>query len=191
MTLESIIQDLGLPGITLGVVLEGEGVSFLGGVLAHRGLFAFEAVAIAATLGALIVDQMLFFAGRYAGRIGPVHRALGHPAAQVLNEKLDQHQSKVILGFRFIYGMKTVGALLIGSSPVSWQRFAILDLVAVVVWAHVWVAMGYGAGQAIEAMFGKLHLNWHIVIAVGVFLLVALGLWYARRREIGKESGAP
>ncbi|MGR3804281.1 DedA family protein [Marinibacterium profundimaris] len=182
MSLEHLVQTLGLPGVVIGAALEGEGVAFLSGVFAHRHIFHFEAAALAVALGAVITDNVTFAIGRYGGRSGYAQKLLSHRRVARLREMLDRHQTKVILGFRFVYGLKTVGPILIGSSPVSWARFALLDALAVLVWAHLWVAMGYGVGTAIEALFGRMKLESHAAVALVVFLVLAGAGWYALRR---------
>ena len=67
MSLEHLVQTLGLPGVVIGAALEGEGVAFLSGVFAHRHIFHFEAAALAVALGAVITDNVTFAIGRYGG----------------------------------------------------------------------------------------------------------------------------
>lgn len=172
MPLETLISAWGLPAIFVGSVLEGEAVAFLGGVLVHRGLFAFEAAALAATAGAFVVDQTMFHIGRHSACIPFARRLLAKPAAQNVLARLERKPLFSCLGVRFIYGMKTLGALALGASGIAPATYLLLDAISVTVWAHVITALGYGASNGIETMLGRLSLHGHLTIAVA---LVAFG----------------
>ncbi|WP_417723851.1 DedA family protein [Salipiger sp.] len=188
---EHLIQTLGLPGLVLGAVVEGDTVTFLGGVLAHRHLFPFEAVALAATLGGVIADNICFLIGRRAGQGALARRVLARPAARALHSRLTRHPEAAILGVRFLYGMKTVGAMMVGTTAIPWARFAAINAVAVLIWAHVLAALGYGAGAAIVAAFGHHELHIHLGVALLVFVLGAALLWpVIRWRRKRKDGGS-
>lgn len=190
MSLENIVQTLGLPGVVIGTALEGEGVAFLSGVFAHRHIFHFEAAALSVMLGALITDNITFGLGRFGGRLKYVQKALTHQRVTRVREMIDRHQTKACLAFRFIYGLKTVAPLLLGSSSVSWARYALLDFMAVTVWAHLFVALGYFVGTAITQLFGKLKLELHTSIALVVFVVFALAVWFLFGHKLKRRSPA-
>jgi len=186
VTLEHLVQALGLPGLVLGTFLEGDAVAFLGGVLAHRGMFSFPAAVLAGALGAFLVDNLLFWVGRHMGRRGFVARLLARPGVGRWHGVLERNPVLAVLGFRYVYGMKTAAALMIGTTRVSWLRFALLDAVAVLLWCSVMMALGYGAGHAIEVVLGRRHLGLHLALALGLFLLLAaLAFAWARLRRKG------
>lgn len=190
MSLESIVQTLGLPGVVIGTALEGEGVAFLSGVFAHRHIFHFEAAALSVMLGALITDNITFGLGRFGGRLKLVQKAMANQRVSRVREMIDRHQTKACLAFRFIYGLKTVAPLLLGSSSVSWARYALLDFMAVTVWAHLFVALGYFVGTAITQLFGKLKLELHTSIALLVFVGFAVVVWFLFGRKFRRRSPA-
>ncbi|MCB2110005.1 MAG: VTT domain-containing protein [Defluviimonas sp.] len=181
--IEDVLSQWGLPAVFAGAFAEGEVAAFLGGVLAHRGFFSFETAALAASAGAFAVDQLVFHIGRHAARFPRAARALGRPAAQALLGRLRQQPVLTCLGFRFLYGLKTVGALALGASTLSPVRFAWLDLVSALVWGHLLTGLGYGAGQAIERAFGRLELHQHLGIVLAVLAVLLLAAEVLRRRR--------
>lgn len=181
MPLETLISAWGLPAIFVGSILEGEGVAFLGGVLVHRGLFAFEAAALAATAGAFVVDQTVFHIGRHSARVPFARRLLAKPVAQNVLARLERKPLLACLGVRFIYGMKTLGALALGASGIAPATYLLLDAISVTVWAHIVTALGYGASNGIETMLGKLSLHRHLAIAVAVLAAALIAAHFARR----------
>ncbi len=188
MTLDQIIQSVGLPGVVLGGLVEGEGAAFFTGVLVHRGFFAFEPAALALALGAAISDNLTFLAGRRFARSPRVQRMMQGKAMARMTGMVHRNVTMATLGFRFVYGFKTVGPLAIGTGPIGWLRFAALDAVAVLVWAHVFLGLGLVAGHTIETLFGRLRLHWHLAVALLAFLAVVGALGYARARIVRRKG---
>ena len=180
MSFEAIVESAGLPGVVLGTLIEGEAMAFLAGVLAHRHFFPFELAALAATLGAIIADNLVFALGRFGGQSRLAQKALAHGPVQRFTRALERHGVLAILGFRFVYGLKTAGAVLIGTTSIRWPRFAVLDALACLVWAHLFVALGFAASGAIHRLWGELELHKHLGIALAVGLGAHL-LWRRRR----------
>lgn len=181
MSLETLMSAWGLPAVFAGAIVEGEGVAFLGGALAHRGMFSYEAAALAATAGAFVIDQAMFHIGRHSARITFAGRMLARPVAKDLLARLGQRPLLSCLGMRFIFGMKTLGALALGASGIAPATYLALDLISAAVWAHAVTALGFGAGQTIETMFGRLPLHSHLAIAVVVVVLAMGSAELARR----------
>ncbi|HQU68427.1 MAG TPA: VTT domain-containing protein [Albidovulum sp.] len=181
MSLETLMSAWGLPAVFAGTIVEGEGVAFLGGALAHRGMFSYEAAALAATAGAFVVDQAMFHIGRHSARFAFARRMLARPVAKDLLARLGQRPLLSCLGMRFVFGMKTLGALALGASGIAPATYLALDLISAAVWAHAVTALGFGAGQTIETMFGRLSLHSHLAIAV-VVVVLAMGLAELARR---------
>ncbi|MDU9002558.1 DedA family protein [Sedimentitalea todarodis] len=190
MSLERLIQDLGLPGIVVGTVAEGDTVAFLGGVLAHREILPFFGVVLAAALGAMLIDNVMFLVGRHAGHRVFVQKQLSRRSVSALRARIEGHPVTTILGFRFIYGMKTVGAILIGMTPVSWLRFVLLDLAAALLWASVFCGLGFGVGGTIRSVLGHLDLHLHLGLAAAIFLCGVLVIWLGLRWR-SRHKGEP
>lgn len=181
MALEQVLADWGLPAIAAGSFLEGEGAAFMGGVLAHRGFFPFEAAALAAALGALCVDQAVFHIGRHLTRFPRARGVLERPRTRKVAGWVRAHPDLLCLSFRFLYGLKTVGALTLGAAAIPPVRFFALDLVGCLVWAHAVTALGFGAGHAVERVFGRIETHHHLVIAL-VLAALLLGAAELLRR---------
>lgn len=182
MSLEGLISHYGLAAVFIGAALEGETAAFLGGVFAHRHLLWWWQAAAAACFGSFAADQVLFFAGRYANRLAFVQRLTRTPAAARVNRLLETHPNKFILGFRFIYGIRTISPIAIGLSGVTPLRFVLLNLVAALVWGIVITTLGYLFGNAVEAVFGRVSLHLHLLAAVVLFLAVAAIVAFFSRR---------
>jgi membrane protein DedA with SNARE-associated domain len=181
MDLGSLVQTWGYPAVFVGTLLEGETVLLLGGFSAHAGYLALPWVIAAAAAGALLGEQMWFFVGRrYGDRVLERFPKLSRRAARV-RSMLARHDTAAILSVRFLYGLRTVGAMAIGASGVPWLRFTAIDFAAALVWASVVACAGYGFGQGLELWLGDLKKIEGLVAAL--LVLIGAGIWWLRLRK--------
>ena len=89
---------------------------------------------------------------------------------------LERHQSWLILGFRFLYGLRNITPFAIGMSRVPTRRFVVLNIVGAAIWAVTFACGGYLFGVAMEAFFLG-QQKWFVIIGAAAFAAV---LWVAR-----------
>ncbi len=170
-----MIAHYGLFAILVGVALEGETVAMIGGMSAHRGLLALSAVWAAVLAGTMIADQGLFYAGRLLKDRSWVRTIRATTRFQKAQSLFERHPQKFVMLFRFLYGLRTVSPLLIGTSGFSPARFAILNLVAAILWSSLFVGLGYVFGLGIEELLNQVppFRQWlpYLLIPVGFGLL--------------------
>ena len=138
--------------MAVGCLLEGETVLLLAGVAVHRRLLDLPAVAAVAFLAGFAGDQASFFVGRRFGdrlirRFAAVQRAI--PRIQDL---ILRHQNLLVLGIRFMIGLRIAGPVLMGWSRVQALRFVLLNLLG----AALWVAVIGGGGYYFSALMERL-----------------------------------
>lgn len=186
MSLEQLVNDWGYLALFVGTFLEGETIMVLSGLAARRGFLDLPWVMLVGGLGSLLGDQFFFFLGRR-------HRDRQMVRFPTLRDKmiraarlLDRHRVPVMLGFRFLYGLRAVLPFVIGTGPVRAPVFLALNLLGAAIWAIVVAWGGYALGAALEAFLGKLK---HYELAAfgglaGLGLVVWLvSYWRARRRR--------
>lgn len=180
MDLASLIEQYGYAAVLAGCLLEGETVLALAGLSAHRGYLALPWVIVIATFGGFIGDQFYFFLGRRFGpRLVSRYPQL-EPGIARVDALLDRYGTWLILGVRFMYGLRTVGPIAIGMSRVHWLRFAALNLIGATLWAALIAGAGYLLGEALQRLLGELHRIEGIVFAL--IALAGLVAWLLRRR---------
>lgn len=169
MDIQALVQHYGYAAVVLGTFLEGETVLVLAGFAAHAGYLDLGGVMAAAFAGSVAGDQLYFFLGRRHGT-ALLHR---HPdwvaRVQRGQQLLERHQVWVILGFRFLYGLRTVTPLAIGLSRVSAARFAVLNLAGAAFWSIGVAAASYAFGNLMQLLLGDLrHYQIGILLAIAV-----------------------
>jgi membrane protein DedA with SNARE-associated domain len=161
--------------VFVGAGIEGEAVAITGGVLAQNGLLPVWHVAFAAATGACVADQLWFWIARHYQQERWVKRVEQRPAFQRALRVLEHHLVIFTLGFRFIYGMRTVAPIAISASDIRSRTFIMLNAISAAVWGVAMVWAGFWFGKAIDPWLHTLKSATLNVAAAGiVVVLVAL-----------------
>jgi len=190
MTIESFIDTYGYAAILIGTFLEGETILVLGGVAAHRGYLSLPWVIVAAFAGTLSGDQLYFFLGRWHSQKILDRRPSWKARAARAEKLLQRFQKPIIVGFRFLYGIRTVTPFVIGMSSVSALQFIPLNMMGALVWAVLVGVGGYAFGSALEAIIGD--VKRYELEVLGAVAAVGILIWiiHFNHRKRGKSSVA-
>ncbi|MEO8488664.1 DedA family protein [Pseudomonas sp.] len=154
--LNALIASYGYWVIFLGCLLEGETVLILSGMAAHQGTLQLLHVIGWATLGGVLGDQLLFWTGRYYGeRLLPKLKR-HQPAIERVKGLIHRYPTTSVFAVRFLYGMRLVGPMVIGTSGLAPWRFALINVLSALIWASLFVIAGYWAGETLQRVFGDL-----------------------------------
>lgn len=186
MSLAELVTQYGYATVFVGSVLEGETVLLLAGLAVHQGLLSFPGVVGLAFIGGSLGDQVLFRLGRRWG----IHLLRRSPSLAQRVDRLElliaRHQTPLIIGVRFMYGLRLIGPFVIGTSRVSATRFAILNLIGAAIWAPIIVGIGYLFGHTFRWLIDDLGRYEQLaLLGVIVLALVSWGVrsWDRRRRD--------
>lgn len=179
MSLQQLITDYGYAAVAIGTFLEGETILALGGFAAHRGYLSLPWVVVCGFVGSLLGDQLYYYIGRWKGDALLARRPAWQQQSTRVFDLLHRHQLWLILGFRFLYGIRTVTPFLIGAARISPLRFLVLNLVGAAVWAVAVGVAGYLFGNALEAVLGDIK-RYELALFAG-FAVIGVLVWTARR----------
>lgn len=162
MSLEELILTYGYIAIAIGAFLEGETILILGGFAAHRGYLDLSWVLVSAFLGTLLGDQLYFYIGRAKGKSFLENKARLRDRSEKVFVLLNKNEILLILGFRFLYGLRIITPFLLGASGISSFRFLFLNIIGAFIWATIIGIMGYLFGHALEFIIGdiKRYEGW-------------------------------
>lgn len=156
--------------------LEGETIVIVAGIAARDGQPYLPLVILFSFGGSLCSDQVMFFLGRYKGKRFIAKRPRWQAKAEKVYRLLEEHQTGLILGFRFLYGLRNITPLAIGMSEVSVRRFVVLNVLGALVWACSFTYAGYFFGAALEKFFAEEHKT----LAIATLLAAAAAAWIVR-----------
>jgi membrane protein DedA with SNARE-associated domain len=193
MSIESFIAQYGLAAIFLGAAFEGETSVVTGGLLAHQHLLPLWGSAAAAVTGSFAADQLFFLAGRRYRDTKRVRRIAEKPAFAKALDTLERHPTVFILGFRFLYGLRTISPIAIGTSHVPARTFMLLNAISALVWGVVFTGIGYVFGdgliEVVDGIMPRQKLAGVAILVVVAALTIA-GLRYWRGRHARRAGRA-
>lgn len=170
-TLQNLIDQYGYWAVLVGSIVEGEISVLLGAIAAHEGLLKLGGVMLAAFTGTMISDVGFFFAGRYFGRATLARRSRRWRARARLAERLLTHYgAPAILGFRFVFGLRSVAPFVFGTVNVPPVRFILLSGIGAAVWAVTFGLLGMLLANALQVVLTYIR---HVEIALLALLLLA------------------
>jgi len=182
--LQAFLQDYGYLALFIGTFFEGETILVLAGFLASRGYLDIYLVMLTAAGGGYTGDQLWYFLGRRKGRQilarKPNWEALGEKAL----EHLRRYPDIWVLGFRFVYGLRTVMPVAIGISGYPPLRFLLLNAISAVIWAVALGAAAFHLGAALELVLDNIKRYEIWVIAALIIGGSLLWLW---RRHVNRR----
>lgn len=183
MSLQDLIIHYGYWALFIGTFLEGETILIVAGFLAYQGYLELFWVILSAFLGTFAGDQTFFHLGRSKG-IGFLEKRpkWKHNAERTFT-LLNKHQVAVILGFRFIYGIRNVTPFVIGASGLDPFRFFVLNFLGALTWAISFGILGYHLGTVLESTLHEVKKYEMIVLGI----LFAIGFLLFFRSNLSKK----
>ncbi len=150
MSPESLIQTYGYPILFIGAILEGESFVLVAGSLAQNNYLELKWVILTAFSGSFVGDQFFFFLGRYRGvpfleKYPSWKEKIGK--ARCIFEK---YRILTIIGFRFMYGLRSVSPFVIGMSGFCPGQFVVLNILGAMIWSLTMVSIGCGLVRMIR-----------------------------------------
>ena len=174
--LQQLVIDYGYLALFIGTYLEGETILVIAGFLAHAGYLELQWVMLTAFLGTFAGDQTFFYLGRWKGIAFLEKRPLWHSKTDKVFDLLHKHQIPVILGFRFLYGVRNVTPFVIGASKIHPLKFFALNFLGAGIWAIAVGYLGYTFGDLAEAFLGT--VKKYEMYILGALIAVGIAMFW-------------
>ena len=182
--LESLLSAYGYPILVVGTFFEGETILLLGGVSAHMGYLSIGWVITCGFVGTLLGDQLYFYLGRRHGTAFLARRADWQSRSQRVHRAMERYPILLILGFRFLYGLRTVTPFLLGTSKVSYFVFTTLNLIGAGLWALAIGLSGFYFGHGVGILLGEIrHYELEVLAFIAVSGVLVWIIYVVRRRK--------
>lgn len=179
MSFAQLLADYGYLAVFIGSLLEGETFLVLAGFAAHQGYLSLPVTLAIAFAGGTLGDQIFFWLGGAWGQ--PLLDRIPHSEQRVRRVKdlLQRHHAPVIVGIRFMYGLRIIGPIVIGACGVPFWRFAVFNILGAAVWAPLVGGLGYLFGDALGLL--KIDLKQFEGVELALIIAVAVAISLIRR----------
>jgi membrane protein DedA with SNARE-associated domain len=187
MTLDYLVSHYGYVALFVGVFLEGETILILAGIAAHIGDLSLTWVILIAFAGSLAGDQSYFFLGRIKGKAFLRKRPGWEGKVERVWALFAHYRTLLILGFRFMYGLRSVTPFAFGLSGISGIRFFLLNAIGTALWSAAVAFVGYLFGAVARAVLVdvKKYEDWLIagVLCAGALIWIIYFLHSRAKRR--------
>jgi membrane protein DedA with SNARE-associated domain len=195
-----LVHDYGLIALFLIVMLESGGVPLPGetalvaaSIYASKGKLNIVEVIVVAAAGAIIGDNLGYWAGRLGGRRvlerwGPTRRWSERTLPRA-ERFFKRHGGKTIFLARFFSVLRVTAAWVAGISRMHWWFFFLWNAAGGIVWATLVGLVAYYVGHAAADAIGRYGL-WAgagLVVVLAIVWL-AVHLWKKRMLRAETES---
>lgn len=182
-TLSHLIANYGYIAVAAGCFFEGEASILLGMLAAHNGVLTEHGVWLAATLGTLLGDNIWFHVGHKMGRPALAKRPRWHARATQIEALLERYGPVVMIGFRFLWAMRSLTPFVLGSLGVSPWRFLFYDVIGTLIWSTTVTIISHFLADAIGRAISHIqNVEQALLALVIVSAAVAWLVYYLRRR---------
>jgi len=172
----------------LGFVTPGELAVVTGGILASRGQIEIDILLGVVVPATVAGNATGFYLGRRWGNglleWAPLQRFFGGSIRKAQDFMLRRGEWAIVLG-RVSTPTRIIVPFLAGASKVSYRRFVLLDLPASLIWAVVWITLGFVLGESwgiIKEVSGTAALLVLILFLAGV-VIRWVAVWLAANQR--------
>lgn len=174
----------------LGVLVPGDVIVMLGGVLSARGILSLPVAFLLVLLGVLIGLCLSYFIGLYGGipllsRWG-ARFGMTRVRIAAVQDYFEKHGAKTVFLSAFIAGIKNLVPAVAGAMRMSFPRFLVYGFLGGAIRAVVAMGFGWFFGASLDTALAWLQkFNLWALVVVLVIALLLLGFFLWKRRGKG------
>ena len=179
-TVLSLIDDYGVWVYLLlfgYCALKSGALPLFGGLAAQAGALDLGLVAVATFAGGYIGDEVRFGVARRYGTDFLASKPRLTSLMKKASALLERHGSAYIFLYRYPKGMRTIGALPVGLTSITWPRFTILNAASALLWTALLIGVGYIFGEAVEHAVKDGWGMWSVGFLI-LFLAATAFAWW-------------
>jgi undecaprenyl-diphosphatase len=161
----------------LGLVMPGESLVLIGGFFAEQGVFDPGLLIVVISIAAIIGDSIGYELGRHLGRIWLLQHGGRFGLRQEHLDRVDgfflRHGGKAVFGGHFLHLLRALMPFVAGERRMRYRKFLLFNSMGCIVWASVFILLGYFAGESWRVVAKWIGVASEIV---GGSLLLAIAL---------------
>ena len=194
-TIQAIAQAYGYWAVTIGILLEnaglpipGETITLVGGFLAGSGELNYWFVLGAATVGAIIGDNLGYWVGFYGGwpLLVKVSQFFNISPERLTNirERFRRNMAQAVIIGRFIAILRIFAGPLAGIVKMPYPQFLLCNSVGAILWATVMTSLAFFVGHVMTLdVLMKMMSQFAIVLLAIAALWLGVVIWSETRPQ--------
>jgi undecaprenyl-diphosphatase len=183
----------GESSIGVGLVVPGETGMIVGGFVVSQGNATYALMLAVAIAGAILGDSVGYEIGR---RLGPRVRGtrigsrIGDDRWMQAEAYLAARGGRAIFFARFVAVVRSLVPAVAGIIGMPYRRFLLFNALGGIVWATIYVSIGYFAGRSWERFADTIEGAGYVVLVLVVVVVVVAvtGRWAARNQESARAA---
>jgi membrane protein DedA with SNARE-associated domain len=179
--------------VLLGFIMPGESLVLAGGFFAEQGLLHPGVLIVVISSAAILGDSIGYELGRHLGQGWLLKQGGRFGLRQEHLHRVDgffvRHGGKAVFGSHFMHLLRSLMPFVAGARRMRYLKFLLFNALGCMVWATVFVSLGYLAGETWRAA-AKWIGRASEIIGGALLLAIALGwLWrWLGRHEAGVKQ---
>lgn len=179
----------------VGLPIPDETLLVFCGYLISQGTLKAAPTLLTAVAGSATGITLSYFIGRTVG-LGAVHKFgryihIDEQRLAAANRWFDRIGYWALMGGYFIAGVRHLTALSAGTSKLSYRLFALFAYSGALLWASLFLTLGYFFGEKWQAIAEKMHqyilwISAVVLLAVAVYVVIR---W--RKSRTARPANAP
>ena len=170
------VEDWGSVILFFWGILEGELGLIFAGLAAHDGKMNLFMSIFIAGLGGFVGDQIYFYIGRFNRKTIQEEFTSQRRKFALAHLLLKKYGWPIIFIQRYMYGMRTIIPMSIGTTRYSALKFAVINLFSAWVWAAITIVLTWFFGEHIFII-----LDWfkgHPYLLIPLASIIGGGVWW-------------
>ncbi|MCB2149626.1 MAG: bifunctional DedA family/phosphatase PAP2 family protein [Deltaproteobacteria bacterium] len=167
--------------VLLGFIMPGESLVLAGGFFAEQGLLHPGILIVVISIAAILGDSIGYELGRHLGQGWLLKQGGRFGLRQEHLHRVDgffvRHGGKAVFGSHFMHLLRSLMPFVAGARRMRYLKFLLFNALGCIIWATVFVSLGYLAGETWRAA-AKWIGRASEIIGGALLLAIALGwLW--------------
>lgn len=180
---QDIITNYGYYAVFLFACIEGEIALLAAGFLSRHGYLSIYMVIFTAFSGTVIFEQIVYFIGRLYGKEFLKKFPKFKDKARRAMAFLRKYNTVFIFMYRFIYGIRNISPLMIGIARVPKLKYAVLNILASIVWASSIASLGYFCASFLEQTSSGVKIFQKLLFVLLLAFLLSVFVTFSIRRN--------
>ena len=174
------IVEYGYIILFLWCMLEGEMALIMGGIQSHSGAMNLYLAIFIAGLGGFAGDQIYFYVGRFNKKYINKKLTKQRQKFAIAYVLLERYGWPLIFAQRYMYGLRTIIPMAIGTTKYSAKKFAFINLISAWCWAAITIVPAWYFGEELLNALGWAKKHWYFAIPIIITFLLSVFLIFRK-----------